>query len=127
MVLYYFILDDVIRDHIVILHGQTREDYIIFVVFCHKTCATVDMYVDIDSGDPDFYGLESSSPTITNDECTACVSFCYSRNGERQSESCTISTTERMFFVMVYAYANYGSGSIYFSDKIAGVEQHGKY
>ena len=86
-------------------------------------CQNVNVALEVDSGDPDLFGLEDSTPIITENECRACA-LCSSRGGT--SESCPlISTVNNTFRVMVYAFGAYGNGNITF-ENVLSVESYGK-
>ena len=96
-----------------------------FLVSCDGRCHNVKIVLHVVKGDLDLFGLESSTPIIYDNKCSACNSFCSSRKNDRSTEICNnLGTTGNNIHVMVFWYKD-GTGTITF-ENIDRVVQYGK-
>ena len=108
------------------MNGQKQGDYTTFLVTCDGACQNIHIFLKVDSGDPELFGQEHSTPVILDRNCGDCSSVCASRAQSGKSEYCEISTLSNTFHVMVYAYEAYGNSSITFQN-VLSVEEYGNY
>ena len=95
-----------------------------FRVRCTGSCINANIYLSVESGNPQLFALESARPIITENDCEACHELCVSKEGIR--EHCNnINTAGDNFHVVVYALYSYEKGFIEF-ENVTDVVEYGK-
>ena len=98
--------------------SQSTGSRVDFYVQCRGPCKNVKITIRADSGDPDLFGYQYSRPPLKDRNCAQCSSVCSSRAGAGKTDTCTVSTSTRFFYVTVVAYSSHGKGTIKFENAL---------